>query len=118
METVVNTFHWADYLIFVLSLGIATGIGIFYTWRNKKNQTTSNLLLGDRKMGLVPVTMSLMATSVSGGMIMGVPSEVFFNGTMFLYIVSTNVLSLPFVIHFIIPVYHQLQITSAYEVRT
>ncbi|XP_076112804.1 sodium-coupled monocarboxylate transporter 1-like [Mytilus galloprovincialis] len=115
METVVNTFHWADYLIFVLSLGIATGIGIFYTWRDKKNQTTSNLLLGDRKMGLVPVTMSLMATSVSGGMIMGVPSEVFFNGTMFLYIVSTNVLSLPFVIHFIIPVYHQLQITSAYE---
>ncbi|CAG2242100.1 SLC5A6 [Mytilus edulis] len=66
-------------------------------------------------MGLVPVTMSLMATSVSGGMIMGVPSEVFFNGTMFIYIVSTNVLSLPFVIHFIIPVYHQLQITSAYE---
>ncbi|XP_063441491.1 sodium-dependent multivitamin transporter-like [Mytilus trossulus] len=115
METVVNTFHWADYSIFVLSLGIATGIGIYYTWRDKKNQTTANLLLGDRKMGLVPVTMSLMATSVSGGMIMGVPSEVFFNGTMFIYIVSTNVLSLPFVIHFIIPVYHQLQITSAYE---
>ena len=117
MAEIPNTFHWVDYLVFAMSLVVATAIGIFYTWRDRGKQTTTNFLLGNRKMGILPVTLSLMATTVSGSLIMGIPSEVFYNGTMYIFIVLPNLFVFPFVVHFIIPVYHELQITSAYEVR-
>ena len=112
-----NTFHWVDYLIFVLVLVVSASIGIFYAWKDKKKQTTANFLLGGRKMALLPVTLSLMATFLSAILVLGVPTEVFYNGTMYWLISFSNLITFPVAAHAFLPVFHDLGLTSAYEVR-
>ena len=51
---------WQDYLIFGLTLIISSLIGIYYAWRGK-NKTTSDYLMGGKKMGIFPIMMSLAA---------------------------------------------------------
>ena len=111
-----NTFHWSDYLIFVLTLVLSAVIGIFYAWKDKRKQNTSDFLPGGRKMSLFPVTLSLMASFLSAILVLGVPTEIFYNGTMYWMISFSNILTFPFAVHAILPVFHNLNITSAYEV--
>ncbi|XP_053402912.1 sodium-dependent multivitamin transporter-like [Mercenaria mercenaria] len=109
------SFHWADYLIFILVLVISTAIGIFFAWRDRKKQNAADFLLGGRKMGILPVSLSLMATLLSAVMVLGVPAEVYYNGAIYWLILFSNIIVYPVAAHMFLPVYHNLGITSAYE---
>ena len=86
-------FHWVDYLIFILLLSISTGIGIFYAVRTKKsNESGSNALLtGGKKLKVVPVTLSLLASFMSAIFILGSPAEVYSEGGIYWWISTGNV---------------------------
>lgn len=112
-----NTFHWVDYLLFILMLVISAGIGIFHAVRDKRKQTAANFLLGGRRMSILPVTLSLMASFLSAILVLGVPTEIFYNGTMYWVISFSNILTFPVAAHAFLPVFHDLALTSAYEVR-
>ena len=102
-----NTFHWVDYLIFILMLAVSASIGIFYAIRDKRSkQTTTNFLLGGRRMSLLPVTLSLMASFLSAILVLGVPTEIFYNGTMYWLISFSNLLTFPVAAHAFLPVFH------------
>ena len=109
-------FGILDYVIFVLTLVISAGIGLFYAWRDKKRQNTENFLLGGRKMSIFPVTLSLMASFLSAVLVLGVPTEIFYHGTMYWVISFSNILTFPLAVHAFLPVFHRLEISSAYEV--
>ncbi|KAJ8303115.1 hypothetical protein KUTeg_019511, partial [Tegillarca granosa] len=108
-------FHPADYVIFVLTLVISAAIGIFYAWRDKKRQNTSEFLLGGRNMSILPVTLSLMASFLSAVLVLGVPTEIFYHGTMYWLISFSNIFTFPIAAHAFLPVFHRLELTSAYE---
>ena len=110
------SFHWADYLIFILVLVISTAIGIFFAWRDRKKQNAADFLLGGRKMGILPVSLSLMATLLSAVMVLGVPAEVYYNGSIYWIILFSNFIVYPIAAHAFLPVFHNLGLTSAYEV--
>ncbi|KAK3610276.1 hypothetical protein CHS0354_029736 [Potamilus streckersoni] len=112
-----NTFHWADYLIFILTLVISALVGIFFAWKDKRDQSTANFLLGGRQMSILPVTLSLMATFLSAVLVLGVPTEIFYNGTMYWLICFSNLLTFPIAAHGFLPVFHKLELTSAYELK-
>lgn len=111
----LNTFHWIDNLIFALMLVISAAIGIFYAIRDKRTQSTTNFLLGGRKMSLFPVTLSLMATFLSAILVLGVPTEIYYNGTMYWLISFSNLITFPIAAHAFLPVFHDLELTSAYQ---
>lgn len=110
-------FGTVDYVIFILTLVVSAAIGIFYAWRDKKRQSTDNFLLGGRKMSIVPVTLSLMASFLSAVLVLGVPTEIYYHGTMYWLISFSNIVTFPVAVHAFLPVFHRLEITSAYEVR-
>ena len=114
--TSISSFHWVDYLIFILVLVISTAIGIFFAWKDRRKQNADDFLLGGRKMGIFPVSLSLMATLLSAVMVLGVPAEVYYNGSIYWLILFSNILVYPVAAHMFLPVYHNLGITSAYEV--
>ena len=114
--TSVKTFNLADYLIFVLTLVISAAIGIYYGWKDRKRQSATEVLLGGRRMGTLPVALSMMATFLSGVMVLGVPTEIFYFGTMYWLICVSNFITMPVAAHAFIPVFHKLELTSAYEV--
>jgi len=57
----ISTFGWIDYLVFAAMLCVSAGIGLYYGCTGSKQSTTSEFLLGGKKMGIFPVGMSLAA---------------------------------------------------------
>jgi len=54
-------FTWPDYVVLIGSLAISTLIGLYHGYKGRKNFTTGEFSLGGRKMGIFPVSMSLLA---------------------------------------------------------
>ena len=50
---VVGTFSAFDYVIFALMLAISAGIGIFFGFFGKKNQSAKEMLIANRQMTVI-----------------------------------------------------------------
>ena len=59
-EELIQNFGWEEYLILALMLLVSLLIGIYFAW--KGNENNAEYLLGGRRMGVLPVSMSLIAT--------------------------------------------------------
>ena len=111
------TFSWHDYVVFAIFLTIPLGIGIFYCFYKRKQQSTESILLGDRSLNVFAVGMSLSASLLNGIFIIGFPAEMHYHGVKMTYWVISSVLATVVVAHVFIPLYHQWKFTSVYEVR-
>ena len=49
-NTPSKTFHWADYLLFIATLLISLGIGLYYAFAGDKQRTTKEYLMGNRSL--------------------------------------------------------------------
>ncbi len=45
-----NSFHWADYVIFVVMLIASLGIGLYHAWKGQRKKTTEEYLMGGREL--------------------------------------------------------------------
>lgn len=113
----VPKFHWADYLVFSLLLVVSAGIGVYHACTGGHQSTTKEFLLADKKMNIIPVTMSMLASFLSAITLMGNPAEIYNYGTQFLMIGVSYLLVMPAAAHLYIPIFYNLNLTSAYEVR-
>ena len=76
MGTPKHSFHIADYSIFAVTIIVSLGIGLYYALSGGKQRTTSEYLVGNRRMTIVPVAISLMVSFESSIMMLGTPAEV------------------------------------------
>lgn len=112
-----RSFYLADYIIFGITIAASIGIGIFHAFVGGRQKTTSEFHLGNRKMAIIPVAISLLVSFESSIMMLGTPAETYVFGIQnimgnFGWFVA-NVLA----IKIMVPLIHPLKITSAYEVR-
>ncbi|XP_065079972.1 sodium-coupled monocarboxylate transporter 1-like [Ochlerotatus camptorhynchus] len=113
---VMLRFTEFDYAIFVVLLAISVVIGVYFGFFSKiKQNNVEEYLLGGKSMPKFPVAASLIATSVSGITLLGLPSEIYSYGTqIWLFVFSAIVLGLA--MHFIyLPVFHDMQLTSCFS---
>nr|KAG5697885.1 hypothetical protein BaRGS_017142 [Batillaria attramentaria] len=75
---VVRKFGTVDYVLFVCTLVVSAGIGVFYAIQDRRRNTTKEFLLGGKKMNIFPVAMSLM-----GGMKAVLWTDTFQAGVIF-----------------------------------
>lgn len=110
-----HSFHVADYCVFGITIAVSLVIGIYYALSGGKQRTTSEYFVGNRKMAILPVAISLLVSFESSILMLGYPAEIYvygiqaFWGTVGFFI--ANILS----IIVIVPLMHPLKITSAYE---
>ena len=71
-----HTFHIADYSVFAVTIIVSLGIGLYYALSGGKQRTTSEYLVGNRQMMIIPVAISLMVSFESSIMMLGTPAEV------------------------------------------
>ncbi|PAA86890.1 hypothetical protein BOX15_Mlig031646g1 [Macrostomum lignano] len=115
LERTSNSFHWADYVILVLSLLISCSVGIYFALSGGKQKTTAEYLMGDRSMRLVPVSVSLVASFLSAILILGHPAEIYLNGIGFhFHLIGATIAYLTTAFLFV-GLFYQLRITSAFE---
>ncbi|XP_052865162.1 sodium-coupled monocarboxylate transporter 1-like [Anopheles cruzii] len=122
----LQRFEWPDYLVFALMLLICIVIGILFGYRDhrkhkrrqkaaRRDSEALDYLVGGRKMPIYPVAVSLVASWISGISLLGTSTEIYVYGTQYCYIVFA-VIIMGFAMHHVfLPVFHELQITSAYE---
>lgn len=115
MATDQQFFSTLDYSIFILLLLFSALIGLYYGFISKRRQNnTTEYLLAGKSMSILPVSMSLIASHVSGSSLIGTPSEIYMFGSQYaVFVVSCLIvfLSMWFIY---LPVFHELQMTSCF----
>ncbi|XP_059172355.1 sodium-dependent multivitamin transporter-like [Physella acuta] len=116
METTGQLFFGTtDYILLAAMLSVSMGIGVFFAFYGRKRQTKIDYLLGSRRMGAIPVCMSVFATFQSAISLLGTPAEVYTYGTMTFYSVAGPVLSYVACLFTAIPLFYPLKLTSVNE---
>ncbi|GAB0091668.1 sodium-coupled monocarboxylate transporter 1 [Sergentomyia squamirostris] len=115
----LQRFGWPDYLVFACMLISCLLIGIYFGFVKKKpkkgTEEADNYLVGGRKMSIVPIAMSLIATYISGISLLGTPTEIYIYGTQYMYILIGVLLMGIIMTYIYLPVFHDLKLTSTYE---
>ncbi|KAF5302557.1 hypothetical protein FQR65_LT00929 [Abscondita terminalis] len=95
-------------------LGVSCIIGIYFGCFHKQS-TTSDYLLGGRKMKVFPVAMSLVASTLSGIGLIVIPAEVYMYGTQIsVMLISICIMSI--INNFVyLPVFHAMDLTSVFD---
>lgn len=114
----LQRFSWPDYLLFTFMLILCIMIGIYFGFVKKEKNTESgeDYLMGGRSMLVFPIALSLIASFISGITLVSLPTEIYLHGVQYLY-VSGGIVLMGLVMSYIyLPVFHDLHITSTYEV--
>nr|CAD7424581.1 unnamed protein product [Timema monikensis] len=120
----LTRFDWPDYLVLASMLIISSGIGLFYGFFGPKHKTASDFLLGGSSMGTFPIghvtscevsSIVIWALFITAIELLGNPVEMYNHGTQFWMTCVAFFLVAPITSYLYLPVYHDLQLTSAYE---
>ena len=65
MSNPSQKFHLFDYLVFIGTVLTSTGIGIFVAFYKGGQSSNQQYFFGDRKMAVVPVSMSILITYIT-----------------------------------------------------
>ena len=63
----VSRFHVVDYIVFCGMLVVSLGIGLYQGCKGDRQRTTQQYLMADRKLQLIPATLSIAGKSVNSG---------------------------------------------------
>ncbi|XP_052902190.1 sodium-coupled monocarboxylate transporter 1 isoform X1 [Anopheles moucheti] len=114
----LQKFGLYDYVVFVLMLMSCAMIGIYFGFlkkKAKKGEAEADYLVGNRQMKVIPISLSLIASFISGISLLGTPTEIYLYGVQYMYIVG-GVISMGFIMmYFYLPVFHNLKLTSTYQ---
>ena len=116
MVEVANQLSPIDYVVFGLSLTFSAAIGFYYYIVGRKQNTNREYLHANQSMGLLPVSVSLMASFMSAITLLGVPAENYMYSTQFVAINISYIIGTPICAFIFLPVFYSLNLTSAYEV--
>lgn len=110
-----RTFGTADYVLFSLMFCASALIGFYHAYRDRNKKTAEDFHLGGRKMHPIPVSLSLSATFLSSLTLLGTPSEVYTNGTMYLWMLAAMLLATAASAHLFMPIFYNLNKTSCFQ---
>ncbi|XP_077287850.1 sodium-coupled monocarboxylate transporter 1-like [Arctopsyche grandis] len=113
-EKVVE-FDLSDYVVFAMMIMISTLVGIYFGCFGSKQKTAKEYLLGGKTMKVLPVGFSLVASSISGITLIGVPSEVYTDTAIYSLMIPSLLIACGLVSLLFLPVLYNLNITSVYE---
>lgn len=110
----MQNFGTSDYTVFAAMLVICGIVGIYFGFI-KKSSGEDEYLVGGRNMKTFPVSLSLLASFISGISLLGTPTEIYVHGTSYLFIFCALVFVTIVTSVVYLPVFHELKLTSTYE---
>ncbi|RUS75238.1 hypothetical protein EGW08_017003 [Elysia chlorotica] len=111
----LKQFSALDYVFFSAVLVISASIGLYHAWKDRRKMALDDYLLAGRSMNPLPVGLSLLASFMSAITLLGTPAEMYNYTTIYVWIGLGYFLVIAGAAHIYIPVFYNLQVTSAYE---
>ncbi|GFY54516.1 putative sodium-dependent multivitamin transporter [Trichonephila inaurata madagascariensis] len=93
----------------------SASVGIYYHFSGGRQKTSKEYFLANKNMPVIPVAFSLMASFMSAITILGLAAENYMNGTQFVIINIAYIFGTPIAAFVFLPVFYQMQATSAFE---
>ncbi|XP_004384561.1 sodium/iodide cotransporter [Trichechus manatus latirostris] len=110
-----TTFGAWDYGVFALMLLVSTGIGLGVGLARGGQRSAEDFFTGGRRLGALPVGLSLAASFMSAVQVLGVPAEAYRYGLKFLWMCLGQVLNSLLTATLFLPVFYRLGLTSTYQ---
>ncbi|XP_059608036.1 sodium-coupled monocarboxylate transporter 1-like [Phlebotomus argentipes] len=111
-----QSFAITDGVILILMLVISMCIGFYHGYANRKTlKTEAEYLMGGRNMSVVPVGMSILASTLSAIGLMGVQTEMYLYGSTFAFSFFPFLVTALVFNKYILPIFYSLNITSMYH---
>ncbi|CAH1789754.1 unnamed protein product, partial [Owenia fusiformis] len=105
----------ADYVVFAIFILSSLSIGVYHALSGGRQRTTKEYLTADKKLKVVPISLSLLVSFQSAIMILGYPAEMYMRGAQ-LYIGNIGMLiGTILTTRLWVPLFYKLQITSTFE---
>ena len=98
----------------VLALSVA-GIVLYGLWRGRRNEGTADYLLAGRQMPWYAMALSIMATQASAITFLSTPGQAYADGMRFVQFYLGLPLAMVVLSVTVVPIYHRLKVTTAYE---
>ena len=112
MEVEKGGFGGLDYLVLALYLLATLLVGIYFS---RRNQTTADFFLGGRQIPWWAAGLSIYGTQLSALTYLATPAKSYAEDWTYLLSTFCIVLVAPIVIHFYLPFFRRLNMTTAYE---
>ena len=112
----MSGFVLADYCVFGVTIAISLGIGIYHALAGGRQRTTSEYLMGNRQMKILPVALSLLVSFLDSAMMLGYPAETYVYGMSFWLSNFGVMIVMMLSVRLVVPLVHPLKLTSVYEV--
>ena len=103
-----------DYVVIGTCLAISISIGVYFAFKDRKNQDVENYLMAGRSLSAFPVAMSLTSSFISAITILGTPGEFYVYGTMYGYVTIAFLMVALLTAAFIVPVFYDRKDFSTY----
>lgn len=110
----LQSFGVFDYVVFIGMLLSCCMVGLYHAFK-KKSIGETEYLVGGRNMSVFPVSMSLIASFISGISLLGIPTEIYVYGISYLTIFFSLIFTGLIMSHVYLPVFHEMKLTSTYE---
>ncbi|XP_041466145.1 sodium-coupled monocarboxylate transporter 1-like [Lytechinus variegatus] len=104
-----------DYVVFGAMLFVSASIGVYSACSGGKQKTADEFLVGNRKMGIFPVAMSLAVSYISAIAVISMPGEIYVYGTMFSWMMVTGALGDVLFCRLFLPIFLRINVISIYE---
>src|SRR5262249_44417042 len=112
-----NILHWADYLVLAAFLAVSLGIGVYHSLSGGRQKTTTEFIMANRNLGVIPTALSMLVSFQSAIMILSGTSELYSYGSQHLLMFNfTLILSCLVTERLIVPWLFPLQLVSVFEV--
>ncbi|XP_070575636.1 sodium-dependent multivitamin transporter-like [Ptychodera flava] len=115
MASETNPFGVVDYVLFSFMLGVSLVTGIYHGVKSGQRTGTAEFLVADKSLHFLPVAMSLLVSFVSALTLLGLPAEIFVYDISYTFSTLSYLWLLPAVTFLCVPVFHGLNLISAYE---
>ncbi|XP_046581754.1 LOW QUALITY PROTEIN: sodium-coupled monocarboxylate transporter 1-like [Haliotis rubra] len=115
LEKETNVLGVWDYIVFAAMLILSGAIGIYYAVSGGKQKTTSEYLMGDRNMAIVPVAISILVSFMSAILILGTPAEMYSEGTEYFVYLIGMMAAIVIAALLYVPLLYPLKFTSSFE---
>ncbi|XP_064470656.1 sodium-coupled monocarboxylate transporter 2-like [Ornithodoros turicata] len=107
-----SQFSIADFGVLAAVLGISALIGVYFAWKGRKSTNNKEFLVGNRRLQVFPVTLSMMASFLSSIALIGIPAENYVHSFQYIVCISGIVISIILAAHVFLPVFYDMEMVS------